>query len=457
VPRFLRPPPLSFAYFQPPYDLSELYHLFRIAIPGKPSSLGCLVYSSIHDSIKANNTRFTSNQAPNASRVILLKAACSNSSAQKLLQRINKNAIIKKYTESCLQQGATSEVTTIKKGKLTKPPTTYPTIYELVRDCSMKPSIDHQYQVEDLNLDNVIVELLKSSESFLADEDIANLSKVNSLYQEMVDNIVEFRTLDVIKLGELRIGYAEQTEIQSSRVNMATACAILYSLHPGMVIRYAKGEYVGENRDATQILRDISSHVNKTDVAHIKCILTQGCPAKISFGETLAMKALIIKKGNQAMFKMYPETVTKTMNKEDRHSHLLPIKLWVLHFSPWCRHMAQGMQVKPGKKPRVIFDASTKGDTHEVVLNKITTTKFEANITFGLAKLKLLQGIYNWRISHPDSKIYLVLADITACFRFPQIHTDVTGAFGFMAEGLYFLTTSMVFGSNTSASSWEPF
>ncbi len=31
------------------------------------------------------------------------------------------------------------------------------------------------------------------------------------------------------------------------------------------------------------------------------------------------------------------------------------------------------------------------------------------------------------------------------------------GAFGFMAKGLYFLATSMVFGSTASASSWEPF
>ena len=61
------------------------------------------------------------------------------------------------------------------------------------------------------------------------------------------------------------------------------------------------------------------------------------------------MKSFNIKKGNQATFKMYPETVTKTMNKEDRHSHLLPVKLWVLYFSPWCRHTAQGILIKPGK------------------------------------------------------------------------------------------------------------
>ena len=78
------------------------------------------------------------------------------------------------------------------------------------------------------------------------------------------------------------------------------------------------------------------------------------------------------------------------MNKENRHSHLLPVKLWVLYFSPWCRHTTQGILVKPGKNPRVIVDASTKGSPHEVVLNEITPTELEANIDFGLAKMKLL-------------------------------------------------------------------
>ena len=145
------------------------------------------------------------------------------------------------------------------------------------------------------------------------------------------------------------------------------------------------------------------------------------------------------------------------MNKEDRHSHVLPVKLWVLHFSPWCRHTAQGMLIKPGKNPCVIFGASTKSHPHKVVLTDVTTAKFEANITFGAAKLKLLQRIYNLRVSHPKRKIFLALADICACFCFPRVHADLTGAFGFMVEEFYFLATSMVFGSTASASSWEPF
>jgi hypothetical protein len=82
-----------------------------------------------------------------------------------------------------------------KKGEPTTKPINYPTISQLVRGCSMKPSLNHQYMVSDLSLNNVIVEVLKSSESFLRDEDVANLAEINSLCREMVHDVVELRTL----------------------------------------------------------------------------------------------------------------------------------------------------------------------------------------------------------------------------------------------------------------------
>ena len=89
--------------------------------------------------------------------------------------------------------------------------------------------------------------------------------------------------------------------------------------------------------------------------------------------------------------------------------------------------------------------------------NQVTNSEFKAIIDFGQSKMRLYVSIYNWRISFPGEIIYLILADISACFRYPRIAADLTGAFGFMFEKLYFLSTSHVFGSNTSASSWEPF
>ena len=53
--------------------------------------------------------------------------------------------------------------------------------------------------------------------------------------------------------------------------------------------------------------------------------------------------------------------------------------------------------------------------------------------------------------------IILALADIKARFQFPRIYPDLTGAFGFLTNDFYCLAVAMVFGLNTSSSSWEPF
>jgi hypothetical protein len=65
--------------------------------------------------------------------------------------------------------------------------------------------------------------------------------------------------------------------------------------------------------------------------------------------------------------------------------------------------------------------------------------------------------IYNTHISYLTATILLGLADIKTCFRYPRIHADLIGAFGFIADELYNLATAMVFGSTASASSWEAF
>ncbi len=117
--------------------------------------------------------------------------------------------------------------------------------------------------------------------------------------------------------------------------------------------------------------------------------------------------------------------------------------------------MSQRIQEKYGKH-RVIFDSSIQTMPNKIVLNHETSTDNEAVINFEKAKTYLLANINNWCISYPNKIIYLALANITACFCFPQLSADVTGAFSFLAEELYCTSTSHVFGSNTLASSWEP-
>jgi hypothetical protein len=155
----------------------------------------------------------TSKLAPDACQVHLLKEACLNLSGPKLSNPINKNAIIAEYDASSQKRGIKDIVSTAKKGEPTTIPIIYPSITQLVRGCLMKPSLNHQYRVSDLCLDNVIVELIKSSKFFLTNEDTMSLSKVNSLYQEMTHGVTNLRMMDFTRLREPRIGYAEQTTI----------------------------------------------------------------------------------------------------------------------------------------------------------------------------------------------------------------------------------------------------
>ena len=90
-------------------------------------------------------------------------------------------------------------------------------------------------------------------------------------------------------------------------------------------------------------------------------------------------------------------------------------------------------------------------------MNQVTPVIREAPITFGHVKMQLYTDIYNTRVSYPTFTILLAMAGVKACFRFPHIHADLTGAFGFLAGGYFNLATAMVFGSTASASSWEPF
>jgi hypothetical protein len=137
-----------------------------------------------------------------------------------------------------------------------------------------------------------------------------------------------------------------------------------------------------------------------------------------------------------------------------KNSYAIALWSWTVLFSPYLCTTPQGMHKKYGKF-RVIFDSSTPTIPNKVVLNHIMTTELKAIINFSQAKMKLFTNIYNWQVSFHNEKIFLMLADITACFWFPKISTDVIGAFGFLADGFYFLSMGYVFSSNTSASSWE--
>jgi hypothetical protein len=189
----------------------------------------------------------------------------------------------------------------------------------------------------------------------------------------------------------------------------------------------------------------------------MKWILLNGCPAQLNFEEPLSNKIEMIDQGNLKSFNANTALVLKTMNKEDRCSHLIPLDEIMCHFSPYCCHTTQTMLIKAGKNNQLCWDESTTIKPTDIVMNQVTPVIREAPITFSHVKMQLYTDIYNTPISYPTFTILLAMADVKACFCFPCIHADLTGALGFLSGGYFNLATAMVFGSTASASSWEPF
>ncbi|KAL7525487.1 hypothetical protein ACHAXR_003426, partial [Thalassiosira sp. AJA248-18] len=288
-------------------------------------------------------------------------------------------------------------------------------------------------------------------------KDVAKLCMVCHQMATIVPEVIRLLQVDFSTLRLPRYNYEEQTEVDQHRVDMASAAMLRHGNDPGRFVAMMGGEYTGENRDVEATLERIEPHVREDDFNHIKRILTEGCPACFDLEETTASKLETLQRGNNKHFLQHPEIVKKTINKEDRYSHLIPLAPWLAYCSPYLRTTPQIMVLKAGKNARMAWNGSGKWFALEIVLNEITPTDEEADITFGEAKPEFYKWLYNMRASFPFSDILLALADIKACFRYPRIHRDLTGAFGFMADGFYCLATSMVFGSTTSASSWEPF
>ena len=78
-------------------------------------------------------------------------------------------------------------------------------------------------------------------------------------------------------------------------------------------------------------------------------ILFMGCPAKFSDEpESRASRDEIIERGNQKSYTDHPEVARKTLNKKDRHNHLLPLPEWIIRCSPYCRTTLQGILLEAG-------------------------------------------------------------------------------------------------------------
>jgi hypothetical protein len=169
----------------------------------------------------------------------------------------------------------------------------------------------------------------------------------------MIPKLKRWLQIDFSTLCKPRLNYKNQMQINPHQVWMANAAMAHFCLDPGRFVRWMGGEYTGQLRDAHSTLAAVKGHVSINDHKQMKRILFDGCPAHLDVEEPLSNKIEMIDRGNSKSFNANTALVLKTMNKEDRDSHLIPLDEIRCHFSPYCCHTTQTMVIKAGKNDRL--------------------------------------------------------------------------------------------------------
>jgi hypothetical protein len=363
-----------------------------------------------------------------------------------------KKCILEEYV-SKFGSGYQESIITKKKGKLDH----NDSLRSLAssRQC-MKPSTNKYYQVKELRTYNVIPIVIQEYAAFSKNK-LLNIHLLNTDFVKMIPKLQQLLQIDFSLLRKPHLNYKSQMQIDPHQVCMANAAMAHFGLDPKRFVRWMGGKYTCQHQDTHSTLAAVGGHVLADDYAHMKRILLDSCLTQLNFKEPLSNKIEMIERRNSKKFNNNTALVIKTMNKEDRYSHLIPLDEIMCYFSPYCCHTTQTMVIKAGKSDHLCWDGSTTIKPTDIVMDQVTPITYEAPITFGHVKMQLHIDIYNTHVNYPTFIILLAMADVKACFCFLCIHLDLTGAFGFLAGGYFNLATAMVFGSTASASSWEPF
>jgi hypothetical protein len=80
---------------------------------------------------------------------------------------------------------------------------------------------------------------------------------------------------------------------------MASKAMIHFGLNPGKFFGLLGGEYTGYTRNVHRTLSAVKDLISPEDLAHLKRILLDGCPAELTFEKPLSNKMKMILRGNQ--------------------------------------------------------------------------------------------------------------------------------------------------------------
>ena len=330
-----------------------------------------------------------------------------------------------------------------------------PTPAQLCRQGFGRPDANHSF-TQQACADTILFHVLKSG--FLGPEDRTALFENTNPLTSHLDTVrLRLQNYDFTWIRSTDTNWQSQQQISNEKVMAMTAALFHYNLDVGLLLRYLGNNYTAAHRDTESVVEKISPLVDPDLVQQYIRVMTVGCPNHFVAESTRDNSVKYWRAGNNPSIAKNLAKVMKTMNKEERNNHVIPLPSWLWRFVPHLHFIPHHLLQKQGKKDRLITDAKFRHDETSVSVNMMTSTPrgVELDCDFGSVMIRLLQRIWNLRISYPMKDIIIHANDVKSCFRQLKHHPDVMGAFSYILGRYLFLQCGLAFGADFSPASWE--
>jgi hypothetical protein len=286
-----------------------------------------------------------------------------------------------------------------------------------------------------------------------------NVCDAHPLINHLAASSVGYADYDFRWIREYNLGWEKQTEIDPERVIALTAALFHYDLDHGLLMRYLGKNFTGEHRDIASVVDLLKKHeIDQSLIDKYVRVMKIGCPNHFVASTSRDNALEYFRRRNGPTIDRKLHQVKKNMNKEDKNNFVIPLPHWLARYMKHMFFTPQHILEKPGKKDRQIFDGSKRYTPTSTSLNMMTSTPLgtEEDCKFGSAREKILQRIYNLRVSYPDKDIIVHANDVKSCFRQVKLHPDIMGAFSYIISDLLYLSCGLPFGTDFSPQNWEP-
>ena len=277
----------------------------------------------------------------------------------------------------------------------------------------------------------------------------------NPLVQHLDNMRMNLFTYDFRWLRNPDTQWADQLRIDKRKSIAMLACLFHYDLDVSLLMRYLGNNYTAAHRDVQQIVHTITPHVEPYLIPHFIRVMTVGCPAVFNAESSRENSLNYWRAGNNKSIAQNIDAVMKTMNKEERNKFVVPLSAWTWRFIKNLHYIPQHLLILPPKKDRQISDSSMRYDETSISVNMMTSVETELDCEFGTALIRVLQRVWNLRITYPDRDIVIHANDVKSCFRQLKHHPDVMGAFSYILGDFLFLQIGQSFGATFSPANWE--